>query len=80
MSFFAERKRRNLIRVAIACVLIARVSLQAIEVVPDVIGAPGRVIRALLGVAGSGQHPDRLGGPHTDCSMVCRYHFTKRQM
>ena len=48
MSFFAELRRRNVIRVGIAYVLIAWVLLQAADFGLDLIDAPNWVIQALF--------------------------------
>ena len=47
MSFFAELKRRNVIRVGLAYALIAWVFLQAAEFGLELVGAPMWVIRSL---------------------------------
>ena len=54
MSFFAELKRRNVVRVGIAFVLIAWVLLQAADFGLDLIDAPNWVIQALFLVAAIG--------------------------
>ncbi|MEE4173189.1 MAG: tetratricopeptide repeat protein [Xanthomonadales bacterium] len=54
MSFFAELKRRNVVRVGIAYVLIAWVLLQAADFGLDLIDAPNWVIQALFLVAAIG--------------------------
>jgi TolB-like protein/Tfp pilus assembly protein PilF len=51
MSFFEELKRRNVVRVGLAYVLIAWVLLQGADFFLDVISAPNWVIQALLGLA-----------------------------
>ena len=51
MKFLQELKRRNVIRVGIAYVLIAWVALQGADFLFDVIGAPDWAIRSLLVVA-----------------------------
>ena len=54
MSFFAELKRRNVIRVGIAYVLLGWVVLQGADFLLDLVGAPEWVIRALavIGLVG----------------------------
>jgi TolB-like protein/Tfp pilus assembly protein PilF len=54
MSFFSELKRRNVVRVGIAYVLIAWVLLQAADFGLDLIDAPNWVIQALFLVAAIG--------------------------
>ncbi|KAA9131344.1 hypothetical protein F3N42_08455 [Marinihelvus fidelis] len=54
MSFFAELKRRNVIRVALAYLLIAWVLLQAADFALDLIDAPNWVIQALFMLAALG--------------------------
>ena len=54
MSFFAELKRRNVVRVGIAYVLIAWVLLQAADFGLDLIDAPNWVIQALFMLAAIG--------------------------
>jgi TolB-like protein/Tfp pilus assembly protein PilF len=54
MSFFAELKRRNVVRVGIAYVLIAWVLLQAADFGLDLIDAPNWVIQALFLLAAIG--------------------------
>ena len=51
MSLFAELRRRNVIRVAIAYALIAWVLLQAADFALDLIDAPGWVLQALAVLA-----------------------------
>ena len=54
MSFLAELKRRNVIRVAVAYVLLGWVVLQGADFLLDLVGAPEWVIRALavIGLVG----------------------------
>jgi len=54
MSFFEELKRRNVIRVGIAYVLLGWVVLQGADFLLDLVGAPEWVIRALavIGLVG----------------------------
>ena len=51
MSFFAELKRRNVVRVGIAYVLGAWLLLQVVDFVLDAIGAPGWI--SAVGAPGS---------------------------
>ncbi|MEJ2534595.1 MAG: tetratricopeptide repeat protein [Gammaproteobacteria bacterium] len=48
MSFIAELKRRNVVRVGIAYALIAWIVLQAADFVLEVIGAPGWVLQVFV--------------------------------
>jgi hypothetical protein len=48
MSIFAELKRRNVIRVAVAYVITAWLILQVADVVLGNIDAPGRAFRTIL--------------------------------
>jgi TolB-like protein/Tfp pilus assembly protein PilF len=54
VNLFAELKRRNVIRVGIAYVLIAWVVLQGADFAFDLVGAPEWVIRALFALAAIG--------------------------
>ena len=54
MSFFTELKRRNVIRVGLAYLLIAWVLLQAADFALDLIDAPNWVIQALFVIAAIG--------------------------
>ena len=54
MSFFAELKRRNVIRVALAYILITWVLLQAADFGLDMIEAPNWVIQTLFLLAALG--------------------------
>jgi hypothetical protein len=47
MSFFAELKRRNVLRIGAACILFGWVVLQGADLALDLIGAPNWVIQAL---------------------------------
>ena len=54
MSFFAELKRRNVVRVGIAYVLGAWLLLQVVDFVLDAIGAPGWILQVFLLAAAIG--------------------------
>ena len=54
MSFFEELKRRNVVRVGIAYVLISWVLLQGADFALDLIDAPNWVIQALFLLAALG--------------------------
>jgi TolB-like protein/Flp pilus assembly protein TadD len=54
MSFFAELKRRNVIRIAVAYVVVAWVLLQAIDFTLDIISAPNWVMQVFVLTAAAG--------------------------
>ena len=54
MSFFAELKRRNVVRVGIAYVLAAWLLLQVVDFVLDAIGAPGWILQVFILAAAIG--------------------------
>lgn len=48
MSFFDEIKRRNVFRVAIACVILSWVTAQVAELLLDAFDTPAWVLKTLL--------------------------------
>jgi TolB-like protein/Flp pilus assembly protein TadD len=60
MSLFAELKRRNVIRVAIAYIVSSWLTLQVADIILPAVGAPDWVLRALLVVLAIGFVPSLI--------------------